>query len=109
MFALALTLVLSTSPPPPVTVLKAARLFDGKSDRLLSPAAVLVEGTTIRAVGAQVAAPAGATVVELGDVTLMPGMMDAHTHLSGEMGDNYDSGTLDFLRKPIPEIAVDSV
>src|SRR4051812_10977904 len=58
---------------PRVTVLKAARLFDGKSDKLASPGAVLVSGRKIVAVGPAAEVPEGATVLGLGDATLCPG------------------------------------
>ena len=70
-------------------VLKAARLFDGKSDRLESPGLVVVSGDRIEAVGPKSAIPAGARVIDLGDATLLPGFMDAHTHLrGGAVGDS---------------------
>jgi len=74
-------------PPPHVVALKAARLFDGTSDAVVTNAVVIVEGTRIRSVGGPV--PAGAEVIDLGDVTLLPGFIDAHTHLSAQGGDNY--------------------
>ena len=50
-------------------------------------AVVIVEGTRIKAIGGPI--PAGAEVIDLGDVTLLPGFIDAHTHLSFESGENY--------------------
>jgi hypothetical protein len=50
-------------------VLKAARLYDGKSDRMVSPGWVLVRGNRIDRVGAGSAIPLGSTVIELGDAT----------------------------------------
>jgi imidazolonepropionase-like amidohydrolase len=69
-------------------VLKAARMFDGKSDRATSPGELLVEGGRITRVGPG-AAPPGATVIDLGDATLLPGFIDAHTHLSFESSENW--------------------
>src|SRR5271168_4034444 len=62
-------------------VLHAARLLDVKTGRMLEPGEVLVEGERIREVGSAVKHPAGAEVVDLGDTTLMPGLIDAHVHL----------------------------
>ena len=65
----------------PATVLHAARLLDVATGRMLAPGEVLVEGERIRAVGTSVERPAGAKVIDLGDTTLLPGMIDAHVHL----------------------------
>ncbi len=62
-------------------VLHAARLLDVAAGKIVSPAEVRVEGERIVAVGSTVERPAGAQVVDLGDVTLMPGLIDAHVHL----------------------------
>lgn len=62
-------------------VLHATRLLDIEADRIVQPGEVLVEGDRIREAGASVTHPAGAQVIDLGDTTLMPGMIDAHVHL----------------------------
>ena len=69
------------STPPHVVVLHAARLLDIESGKIVAPAEVLVEGERITAVGSTVRHPAGAEVIDLGDRTLMPGLIDAHVHL----------------------------
>jgi imidazolonepropionase-like amidohydrolase len=89
-------------------VLKAARLFDGKSDALATPGLVVVTGTKIVAVGAGAEIPAGAEVIDLGDATLLPGFIDAHTHLSMPYSEDYNRGELDRLRKTVPEMALDA-
>jgi imidazolonepropionase-like amidohydrolase len=89
--------------PPPVTVLRAARLFTGTGDRVLENAVVVVEGTKIKAVGAGIPAPPGARTVDLGDATLLPGFIDAHTHLTGEASDSWLSDFYQTLRRPATE------
>jgi len=62
-------------------VLHAARLFETASGTVVSPGEVLVQGGRVRAAGTSVPRPAGARVIDLGDRTLMPGLIDAHVHL----------------------------
>jgi imidazolonepropionase-like amidohydrolase len=62
-------------------VLRAARILDVSAGRVNSPGEVLVEGDRIAAAGTSVPHPAGAQTVDLGDSTLMPGLIDAHIHL----------------------------
>lgn len=62
-------------------VLHAARLLDVETGRLLTPGEVLVRGERIAAVGTHVEHPADAKTIDLGDRTLMPGLIDAHVHL----------------------------
>jgi imidazolonepropionase-like amidohydrolase len=98
----------SAQEAPKVTVLKAARLFDGKSLGTVANGVVIVEGTKIKAVGAGLPTPSGATVVDLGDATLLPGFIDAHVHLTGELGDNWYEATLNDLRRTVAEQAIRS-
>src|SRR5579884_4288222 len=89
-------------------VLKAARMFDGKSNALTSPGLVVVTGGKIAGVGAGATIPAGAEVIDLGDATLLPGFIDAHTHLTMPYREDYARAMLDRLQKPIPEMALDA-
>ena len=68
-------------PAPTETVLHAARILEVAAGKVDSPGEILVVGNRIREVGGHVAHPNGATVIDLGDVTLMPGLIDAHVHL----------------------------
>jgi imidazolonepropionase-like amidohydrolase len=71
------------------TVIRAARLLDVKSGTLINNAAVLIEGERIKAVGAGLTIPAGAKVIDLGDLTLLPGLIDCHTHLLSSQDGDY--------------------
>lgn len=62
-------------------VLHGARLLDVESGRIVAPGEILVRGDVIAEVGAKVARPSGAEIIDLGDVTLLPGLIDAHVHL----------------------------
>jgi len=66
------------------TALHAARLLDVDSGRMLHDAWVTVDGDRITGVSEGGSAPAGATVVDLGDVTLLPGLIDVHVHLTAD-------------------------
>jgi imidazolonepropionase-like amidohydrolase len=70
-------------------VIKAAHLFDSISGNLTEHGVVVVEGGKIKAVGSGAQIPADAQVIDLGEATLLPGFIDAHVHLSGEMGPNW--------------------
>jgi imidazolonepropionase-like amidohydrolase len=67
--------------PARTIVLHAARLLDIESGNIISPGEVLIQGDRIAAVGATVTHPAGAQIIDLGDTTLLPGLIDAHVHL----------------------------
>ncbi len=92
----------------PVTVVRAARLYDGRSDTVVTPGMVVVSDGRIVGAGTRIDVPAGATVIDLGDATLLPGLMDAHTHLSFESSLDWKQDQLDALKKPIPEQAIDA-
>jgi hypothetical protein len=68
-----------------VTLVKAGRLLDPRTGKVLAPAAVLVENSKIKGVGApsrvQADAPGGVKTIDLGSATLLPGLIDSHTHL----------------------------
>jgi imidazolonepropionase-like amidohydrolase len=89
------------SPAPPVhpIVLHAARLLDIKSGRIVKPGEVLVQGERIVEAGTSVKHPAGAEAIDLGDRTLLPGLIDAHVHLFLHPGAE-DSQT---VRESVPQ------
>jgi imidazolonepropionase-like amidohydrolase len=80
---LALFLAAAPEPPQPALVaVKAARLIDGNGGAPIANAVVLVEGDHIKAVGSGLPIPPGARVVDLGASTILPGLIDAHVHLT---------------------------
>ncbi len=88
-----------------ITVIKAERIFDGKSETFLRNACVLVEGNKVSDLGVAVRIPAGAEVIDLGDSTLCPGFIDAHTHLALDFSSGYNQALIDNFRMQIPEHA----
>jgi imidazolonepropionase-like amidohydrolase len=77
----AMLALIMQSPDSGVTALRAARLLDPKTGTITTNAVVIVQSGVIKAAGAGVAIPSGATIVDLGAVTLLPGLIDCHTHL----------------------------
>ena len=86
-------------------ILKAQRLFDSVAGRIVEPGIVVVSEGKIQSTGSA-AAPAGATVIDLGDATLMPGFIDAHTHLTDDFNPDYNGARLLDLQRTIPEKAI---
>src|SRR6266699_5163201 len=70
------------APPNQIVALRAARLFDARSGRMLANQVIVVRGDRIAEVGAGVQVPAGATVIDLGSASALPGMIDGHVHLN---------------------------
>jgi imidazolonepropionase-like amidohydrolase len=77
----ALLALIMQHPDSGVTALRAARLLDPKTGTIATNAVVVVQSGVIKAAGAGVAIPSGAKVIDLGAVTLLPGLIDCHTHL----------------------------
>src|SRR6266705_1741731 len=87
-------------------VLKAARMFDGKSKALITNGVVVVQGDKIVDVGSNVAIPSDAKVIDLGDMTLSPGFMDAHTHLTLDFTGNFNEKRLKEFQTNVSEMAL---
>jgi imidazolonepropionase-like amidohydrolase len=89
-----------------IIVLKAERMFDGKSKTLVQNGVVIVHGNAIVDVGSNLPAPSGAQVIDLGDATLAPGFMDAHTHLTLDYSGDYNVRRLHELDLNVSEQAI---
>src|SRR5215204_6433434 len=86
--ALCLLLPASSLAAQQPTVLRAAHMLDVVKGQLISPGVVVIEGGRIRSVGAS-DLPTGARTLDLGDATLLPGLIDAHTHLTGDISGDW--------------------
>ena len=91
-----------------IIVLKAERMFDGKSKTLVQNGVVIVQGNAIVDVGSNLPTPSGAQVIDLGDATLAPGFMDAHTHLTLDYSGDYNVRRLHELDLNVSEQAIRS-
>lgn len=94
----------ATPAAPKPLVLKAAHLFDGRSGTLVSPGVVVIQGERIVSVGANPKVAANMRVIDLGDATLLPGFIDAHTHIASDHSDDWAQGFYEgMLRFPVEQ------
>ena len=101
--AFGVTLRAEEKPSIVVTVIRAAKLFDPTSGRVLDSPVVLISGNHIEAVGSRdLATPANARMIDLGGATLLPGFIDVHTHLTFDAG----GGGYESLGVSIPRAAL---
>ena len=101
------SLAIAASPVPAPAkkkvAIKAAKLIDPKTGTVISRAVVLVEGDRVIKVGTDLEVPAGYELVDLKGATLLPGLIDCHTHLSMQSGNYYDNA---FRKSPIDKAVI---
>ena len=110
-FTFLVTLFVAASPAqqapsvPQVTVIRAGKLVDVDAGRVLANQIILLRGGKIEAIGEHVAVPAGATLIDLSKMTVLPGLIDCHTHLA-DLG---DAEPLLVLQKSAVELAYEAI
>jgi imidazolonepropionase-like amidohydrolase len=88
--------------PPKRIAIKAGRLIDTKTGAVTNNSFILIEGDKITAVGPNVSVPAEVEVIDLKDKTVLPGLIDCHTHMTFQPGNYYE----DIFRKSPIDVAV---
>jgi imidazolonepropionase-like amidohydrolase len=85
------------------TVIRAGRLIDTENGKALINQMILIKNDTIKEVGSNIKIPEDATVIDLSDATVLPGLIDCHTHITFQIGDNYYDDT---FRKSFVDYAI---
>ncbi len=87
---------------PKSIAIKAGRMVDTKTGAVINNAFIVIEGDKITGVGPNITVPAGAEVIDLKEKTVLPGLIDCHTHMTSQPGNYYD----DIFRKSPIDVAV---
>ncbi|MGE0128853.1 MAG: amidohydrolase family protein [Blastocatellales bacterium] len=90
----------SQQPAQKIIAIKSARALDVRTGAMINNAVIVIEGDRIKSVGANLTIPANAEVIDLGSKTVLPGLIDCHTHLT------FDLGSLNSLNISIPRQAL---
>jgi imidazolonepropionase-like amidohydrolase len=96
------------APPPSITLIKAGRLVDVLSGRVLEKQSIVIRDGKITAVGSSLAVPEGAQVIDLSNMTVLPGLVDCHTHLA-DLGGTDNGEPLNLLKLSAVETAYASI
>lgn len=102
----AIWLVTSGAMLAQVTVVRAGRLVDTDSGTILSNQTIVISGNKIRAVGPNLKVPDGAKVIDLSDKTVLPGLIDCHTHVADGQA---DAEPFNALKKTASQVVLESI
>jgi imidazolonepropionase-like amidohydrolase len=93
---------------PQITVIRAGKFIDVDSGRVLTNQMILVRAGKIEAIGEHLTVPTGATVIDLSKMTVLPGLIDCHTHLADGAHDN-NSDPVSQLKRTASQVVLESV